>query len=87
VQIREPEFHQLDEIQFVIHDQNARCHANNLACFAPDTKTARLNPGDKLETKRVGRVTPCAPPIVNERFLVHHDGARGATRPSLKTSQ
>ena len=30
----------------------------------------------------VGRVTPCAPPPANKSVLVHHDGARGATRPT-----
>ena len=31
----------------------------------------------------VGRVTPCAPPPANENVLIHHDGARGATRPTI----
>ena len=30
----------------------------------------------------VGRVTPCAPPFANERFLIRHDGAHGVTRPT-----
>jgi hypothetical protein len=42
---------QLDEIMLVIHDQNTRHHADNLACLAPNTKTAGLNPGDERETK------------------------------------
>src|SRR5674476_1696154 len=42
---------QLDEIVLVIHDQNTRHHADNLARLAPNTKTAGLNPGDELETK------------------------------------
>src|SRR5262245_52060171 len=30
----------------------------------------------------LGRVTPCAPPLVNERILICHDGAHGVTRPT-----
>ena len=41
--------------------------------------TSREAPSFK---RLVGRVTPCAPPIANRRVLIHHDGARGATRPT-----
>ena len=44
------------------------------------------NPGAEFFNCRVGRVTPCAPLFANERVLVHHDGARGAARPTSLVS-
>ena len=34
------------------------------------------------KARKVGRVTPCAPPSASQRVRVHHNGARGATRPT-----
>jgi len=31
----------------------------------------------------VGRAVLCAPPPANPRFLVHHDGGHGVTRPAF----
>src|ERR1039457_6137983 len=47
---REFVLQQLDEVMLVIHDQNPRPHAHNLACLAPNAKTTGLNPCDERET-------------------------------------
>jgi hypothetical protein len=43
---------QLDEIIFVIHNQNTRHHFDNIARLPPNTKTARLKPRDEIETAK-----------------------------------
>jgi superfamily II DNA or RNA helicase len=42
--------------------------------------------GGMVERGSVGRVTPYAPPPVNESVLVHHDGAHGVTRPTTASN-
>ena len=41
---------------------------------------SKKSPSSKA--RKVGRVTPCAPPPANPRVRVHRNGARGATRPT-----
>ena len=36
------------------------------------------------KARKVGRVTPCAPPPANQRVRVQRNGARGVTRPTIK---
>ena len=39
--------------------------------------------GLEKKLRQVGRVTPCAPPLANERIQVHHDSAHGVTRAAI----
>jgi hypothetical protein len=50
VQVREAKFHQLNEIAFVIHDQNFGRHAVNLIYSRAQTNTRRLKSRDEIET-------------------------------------
>ena len=51
MQICQPEFHQLDEIQLVIHNQDARNHVGKVVQFRQFTMSAGLKAGYELETK------------------------------------
>jgi len=44
---------QLDEIILVIHDQDPRHHADNLARPVPNAKTVGLQPRDEMETEKL----------------------------------
>ena len=61
-----------------------RCSVEPVArtsAHSADTTSPRPRKSPSSKARKVGRVTPCAPPPANKRIRAHHDGARGATRP------
>lgn len=51
--IRKTEFHQLDEIRFVVHNQDTRHHAARSASSTPTAMTGGLKPRDEMETEKI----------------------------------
>ena len=47
-----------------------------------NSTTSHPKKSPSLKARKVGRVTPCAPPPANQRVRVHPNGAHGVTRPT-----